>query len=219
MLPLIHSHGMHKEALETFKLLKQNGLRPDIVSYTSLLNAYGRSAQPEKAREVFNEMRKNSCKPNKVSYNALIDAYGSAGLMLKEAISTLLTACGRCRQVTKIDAILAAAKSRAIELNTVAYNSGIGSYLSLGDYEKALELYALMRTRNVKPDAVTYNVLISGSCKLGKYAESLKFFEDMMDLKIHLTKEVYSSVICSYVKQVSITDIYAVNTYIKVDLK
>jgi len=44
--------------------------------------------------------------------------------MLKEAISTLLTACGRCRQVTKIDAILAAAKSRAIELNTVAYNSG-----------------------------------------------------------------------------------------------
>ena len=42
---------------------------------------------------------------------------------------------------------------------------------------------------------------------MGKYAESLKFFEDMMDLKIHLTKEVYSSVICSYVKQVSITDI------------
>jgi len=71
----------------------------------------------------------------------------------------------------------------------------------------------------VKPDAVTYNVLISGSCKLGKYAESLKFFEDMMDLKIHLTKEVYSSVISSYVKQVSITDIYVVNTYIKVDLK
>ena len=64
-----------------------------------------------------------------------------------------------------------------------------------------------------------WSLLISGSCKLGKYAESLKFFEEMMDLKIHLTKEVYSSVISSYVKQVSITDIYAVNTYIKVDLK
>ena len=59
-----------------------------------------------------------------------------------------------------------------------------------------------------------WSLLISGSCKLGKYAESLKFFEEMMDLKIHLTKEVYSSVISSYVKQVSITDIYAVNTYI-----
>jgi len=124
-----------------------------------------------------------------------------------------------CRQVTKIDAILAAAKSRAIELNTVAYNSGIGSYLSLGDYEKALELYALMRTRNVKPDAVTYNVLNSGSCKLGKYAQSLNFFEEMMDLKIHLTKEVYSSVICSYVKQVSITDIYATWNICSLDLE
>ncbi|WVZ62444.1 hypothetical protein U9M48_012196 [Paspalum notatum var. saurae] len=69
----------------------------------------------------------------------------------------------------------------------------IGSYLSLGDYEKALELYTLMRVRNVMPDAVTYNILISGYCKLGKYAESLKFFEDMMDLNIRMTKEVYSS--------------------------
>jgi len=71
----------------------------------------------------------------------------------------------------------------------------------------------------VKPDAVTYNVLISGSCKLGKYAESLKFFEDMMDLKIHFTKKVYSFVICSYVKQVSITDIYATWNICSLDLE
>jgi pentatricopeptide repeat protein len=123
------------------------------------------------------------------------------------SISTLLTACGRCRQLTKIGIILAAAKSRGIQLNTVAYNSGIGSYLSLGDYKKALELYTSMRAGYVKPDAVTYNILISGSCKLGRYVESLKFFEDMMDLNIHLTKEVYSSVICSYVKQASVAGI------------
>ena len=106
--------------------------------------------------------------------------------------------------VTKIDIILVAAKSRGIQLNTVAYNSGIGSYLSMGDYKKALVLYTSMRAGNVKPDAVTYNILISGSCKLGRYVESLKFFEDMLDMNIHLTKEVYSSVICSYVKQASV---------------
>lgn len=120
------------------------------------------------------------------------------------SISTLLTACGRCRHITKIDTVLEAAKFRGIELNIVAYNSGIGSYLSFGDYEKALELYATMMASNVNPDAVTYNILISGLCKLGKYAESLKFFEDMVGLRIPLTKEVYSSLICSYVKQASV---------------
>ena len=80
----------------------------------------------------------------------------------------------------------------------------IGSYLSFGDYEKALEFYATMMASNVNPDAVTYNILISGLCKLGKYAESLKLFEDMVDLRIPLTKEVYSSLICSYVKQASV---------------
>uniref|UniRef100_A0ACD5V0W5 Uncharacterized protein n=1 Tax=Avena sativa TaxID=4498 RepID=A0ACD5V0W5_AVESA len=168
-------------------------------------------------------MRKNSCKPNKVSYNALIDAYGSSG-MWKEAISllhemekdgippdvvsisTLLTACGHCRQITKIDTVLEAAKCRGIELNIVAYNSGIGSYLSFGDYEKASELYTSMMASNVNPDGVTYNILISGLCKLGKYAESLKFFEDMVNLRIPLTKEVYSSLICLYVKQGKLTE-------------
>jgi pentatricopeptide repeat protein len=56
----------------------------------------------------------------------------------------------------------------------------------------------------VKLDAMTYNILFSGSCKLGRYVESLQFFEDMMELNIHLTKEVYSSVICSYVKHGSV---------------
>ena len=77
----------------------------------------------------------------------------------------------------------------------------------MGDYDKALQLYTLMRESNVKPDAVTYNILISGSCKLGKYAESLKFIEDMKNLNIHLTKEVYSSIICLYVKQASFDNI------------
>jgi pentatricopeptide repeat protein len=52
-----------------------------------------------------------------------------------------------------------------------------------------------MRPDNVKLDIVTYNILFSGSCKWGRNVESLQFFEDMMDLKIHLTKEVYWFVI------------------------
>ncbi|KAF5946370.1 hypothetical protein HYC85_016598 [Camellia sinensis] len=209
------SHGMSEEALSVFNKIKQNGFRPDVVSYTSLLNAYGRSEQPEKAQEIFDLMKRNNWKPNVVSYNALIDAYGSNGFLAKAievlremeqngmqpnivSICTLLTACGRCGQKVKIDSILSAAEMRGIKLNTIAYNSAIGSYMNVGEYEKALKLYRSMRKKKVIPDSVTYTVLMSGCCKMSKYDEALEFLREMTDLKIPLSKEVYSSAICAY---------------------
>ncbi|KAG8100311.1 hypothetical protein GUJ93_ZPchr0013g35686 [Zizania palustris] len=131
---------------------------------------------------VFDLMVAEGVKPNIVTYNALLSAYASRDLHSRRRL-------GRC-------------SFNKYSVGCVwSLQAGIKSYLSLGDYEKALELYTSMRISNVKPDAVTYNILISGSCKLGKYVESLGFFEDMMDSKVSLTKEVYSSLIYSYVKQ------------------
>jgi hypothetical protein len=42
-----------------------------------------------------------------------------------------------------------------------------------------------------------------------KYCEALEFLSEMMDLKIPMTKEAYSSVICAYSKQASALAKYA----------
>ncbi|XP_047341957.1 pentatricopeptide repeat-containing protein At2g41720 [Impatiens glandulifera] len=216
------SHGMSKEALSVFNEIKQNGFHPDIVSYTSLLNAYGRSKQPRKAREIFDLIRQSNCKANVVTYNALIDAYASNGFISEGvevlwemeqngiqpnvvSVCTLLAACGRSRQKVKIDSILSAAESRGIQLNTVAYNSAIGSYMNVGEYEKAIDLYRSMK-KKVKPDSVTFNALISGCSKMSMHKEALDFFGEMRDLGIPLSKEVYSSVICAYSNQGRLTE-------------
>ncbi|KAK8301034.1 hypothetical protein V6Z12_D05G435300 [Gossypium hirsutum] len=212
------SHGMSKEAVAVFDQIKQNGFRLDVVSYTSLLNAYGRSQLPEKAREIFDMMKRKNVKPNLVSYNALIDAYGSNGL-LAEAVEVL-------RQMEQegikpnikvnIDAVLSAAELRCIKLNTVAYNSAIGSYMNVGEFEKAIALYKSMRKRKVLADSVTYTVLISGSYKLSRYSEALGFLDDMVGLKIPLTKEVYSSLICVYSKQGQVAEAESMFNMMKV---
>ncbi|KAI3471686.1 hypothetical protein Pfo_028336 [Paulownia fortunei] len=175
------SLGLSESASSIFNEMKQNGIRPDVISYTSLLNAFGRSQQPQKAREIFDMMRRNNCKPNLVSYNALIDAYGSNGFLaeavelLREMEQFLVGSMWSLCQKVKIDSILKAANLRGIELNTIAYNSAIGSYMNVGEYEQALALYRRMREKRVKPDSVTYNVLISGCCKLSKYSEAVEF--------------------------------------------
>ncbi|OMO71313.1 hypothetical protein COLO4_28305 [Corchorus olitorius] len=105
------------------------------------------------------------------------------------SICTLLAACGRSGQKVKIDAVLSAAELRGIELNTVAYNSAIGSYMNVGEFEKAVALYKSMREKKVIPDSVTYTVLISGCYEISKYAEALGFLDDMVGLDLPFTKE------------------------------
>ncbi|CDP11616.1 unnamed protein product [Coffea canephora] len=85
--------------------------------------------------------------------------------------------------------MLRAAELRHIKLNTVAYNSVIGSYMNFGDFEKAIMVYGSMRKHNVKPDSVTYNVLISGCCKMSKFSNALEFLNEMLDLKVPLSQE------------------------------
>ncbi|KAI3471607.1 hypothetical protein Pfo_028257 [Paulownia fortunei] len=195
------SLGLSESASSIFNEMKQNGIRPDVISYTSLLNAFGRSQQPQKAREIFDDEKKQ-LQTEFAEAVELLREMEQVGLQPNVvSISSLLAACGRCCQKVKIDSILKAANLRGIELNTIAYNSAIGSYMNVGEYEQALALYRRMREKRVKPDSVTYNVLISGCCKLSKYSEAVEFLVELRDLKIPLSKEVYSSAICAYSKQ------------------
>jgi pentatricopeptide repeat protein len=161
-------------------------LKPNIITYNALIDAYGSNGLLEEAIGILREMEQDKIHPNVVS------------------ICTLLAACGRCCQKVKIDTVLSAAEMRGIKLNTAAYNSAIGSYINVGEYDKAVDLYKTMREKKIRSDSVTYTVLISGCCKMSKFREALSFMEEMMHLKLPMSKEVYSSVISAYSKQASI---------------
>ena len=76
--------------------------------------------------------------------------------------------------------------------------------MNIGENEKAINLYRTMGKKKVKPDSVTFTQLISGCCRMSQYSEALGFFDEMMDLKIPLSKEAGSSAIRAYSKQASI---------------
>ncbi|XP_071936853.1 pentatricopeptide repeat-containing protein At1g19525-like [Coffea arabica] len=44
-------------------------------------------------------------------------------------------------------------------------------------------------------------MLISGCCKMSKFSNALEFLTEMLDLKVPLSQEMYSSAICAYSKQ------------------
>ena len=55
--------------------MEASELLPDVVTFNSLLGAYGRMGMCEKAEQMMGRMRREGVKPNVVSYNTLILAY------------------------------------------------------------------------------------------------------------------------------------------------
>ncbi|XP_052169592.1 putative pentatricopeptide repeat-containing protein At3g23330 [Oryza glaberrima] len=60
------------EAWEAFRLMKENGLQPDTITYNSFIAAYARAGQKEQAYTLLSNMDEIGLKPNVVSMNALI---------------------------------------------------------------------------------------------------------------------------------------------------
>jgi pentatricopeptide repeat protein len=51
--------GRMEDAVNIFEELQRAGLKPDVVSYTALLQGYGKLKQFNKVTDVFNQMQHN----------------------------------------------------------------------------------------------------------------------------------------------------------------
>ncbi len=60
--------------MEVFAERKQSRLQPDGIIYCSLLSAYKKGEQREKASEVFAKIKQSGLHPDVITYNALISA-------------------------------------------------------------------------------------------------------------------------------------------------
>lgn len=67
-------------SLRVFREMKSVGCKPNICTYTALVNAFAREGLCEKAEEVFEEMQQAGHEPDVYAYNALMEAYSRAGL-------------------------------------------------------------------------------------------------------------------------------------------
>lgn len=62
-------------AMKVFNEMNSIGCKPNICTYTALVNAFAREGLCEKAEEVFEEMQQAEPEPDVYAYNALMEAY------------------------------------------------------------------------------------------------------------------------------------------------
>ena len=61
-------------ALQWFDEMRQQGLKPDVITYSALISAFEKGKVPERALKVFEAMEQQDVVPLVITYNALISA-------------------------------------------------------------------------------------------------------------------------------------------------
>jgi len=62
------------EALAVFQHIKDSGMSPDVVTYTTLMKTFMRAKKFEKVSEVYREMERAGCTPDRKAREMLHDA-------------------------------------------------------------------------------------------------------------------------------------------------
>lgn len=159
-------HGRAKEALETFDLMKNNGMKPDSVTFVSILSACSHNGLVNEGFFHFKSMSSDyEIEPEMRHYSCMVDLLGRAG-RLKEAVdfidripikpgllvwSTLLGAC-RVHGDVEIGNI---AKRKVLDLES--QDSGVhiaASNMSadMGDWEQVVRIRSSMKGFGMKKE-------------------------------------------------------------------
>lgn len=153
------------------------GCKPDVITYSTIIDALGRSGRFSEIRAILNEMHEEEIEPNLVTYTSVISALTRAG-DLEAAMQVL----------SDMDA-------RGVKANVYTFSSLINGAGRSGDFARAFELLNMMRSRGIEPSCVTYVTLISVSMRAGSAKNVLRTVEELGTDRAKSDWEAYQQVL------------------------
>lgn len=152
------STGNYFEAVSVFDELNRAGIKPDPITFTSILSVCSRLASLEKGKEIHESIKDSKFETNEIVMGALLEMYAKCGAVDE--------ACFVFQQLPKKD--------------LMSWTSMITGYGSHGRANEALSLFAKMREENIKPDKVTFLAVLSACSHGGLVDEGCYYFNLMI---------------------------------------
>lgn len=150
--------GKYFEALGIYEDMKVTNVKPDAITFTTILSACSQLAALEKGKEIHNCINQSGLEANEIVMGALLDMYAKCGAM-NEALDVFY-------KLPKRD--------------LVSWTSMINAYGSHGQALEALKLFSKMQQCNAKPDGVAFLAVLSACSHAGLVDEGYYFFNQMI---------------------------------------
>jgi pentatricopeptide repeat protein len=164
--------------------LAESIIKPDEISYNTIIKGCGQTKNLSKAFEFLNRMKKCSVKPNEVTYNSLIDV------------------CVRCGELDSAWSLLPAMESSGLTPDNFTYSTlikGIYPRNDKGGLKKAFDLFNAMKSKGkVKPDEILYNCLMDVCVRYRDTYKAVAVFNEMELMEVKPSAITYGILIKAY---------------------
>ncbi|RRT83952.1 hypothetical protein B296_00016396 [Ensete ventricosum] len=166
------------------------GASPDIISYSTLIDAYCHNGGLLQATELFEEMGDKGLTPNAFTFNSII---------------TLLCKNGK---VVEAERVFMEMMLRGVAPDHVVYTTLINGYCKSGKLPAVYRLVEEMKNSRLVPDSVTYTALIYGLSRSGNMVKANKLFREMVGKGLSPDEVTYTALIDGYCKEGKMNDAF-----------
>lgn len=130
--------------LQVMTLMDEFGVKPDVITYSTIMNAWSTAGFMEKCREIFDDMVKAGIKPDAHAYSILAKGYA------------------RAREPEKAEELLTGMTQSRVRPNVVIFTTVISGWCSASRMERAIKVFDKMCEYKVSPNLKTFETLIWG---------------------------------------------------------
>ncbi|KAK9091867.1 hypothetical protein Syun_026778 [Stephania yunnanensis] len=166
--------------VEVFDEMLKRGVKPDNVTFSTVISCARACSLPEKAVEWFERMPEFGCSPDNVTYSAMIDVYGRAG-----NVDMALRLYDRAR-------------TERWRVDVITFSTLIKIYGSSGNFDGALNVYEEMKALRVKPNLVIYNRLLDTMGRAKRPWQAKNIYREMRSNGFEPSWATYAALLRAY---------------------
>jgi len=158
------------------------GLKPNIVTFNTLLDASAKTGDIKLATYLWDLMLELGLRPNGITYN------------------TMMNTCVKGDDMKRAEWWLQRMQDEGVSLCPVSFNTVIAALAKNGDFEKAEAWFWRMCEAGVTPDRVIYNSMMSARARAGHFQQAGFWLLEMQRNGIRPDERAYNTMICACAK-------------------
>lgn len=202
-------------ALDVYRQMLAEGCHPNLVTYNTLIDVYGKTGAWQEAIRVLDTLAAAGIQPEVRTYNTVIIACNQSS-RAQEALAVyermlaagaqptattytaLISAYGKAGQLDAALQIFQDMVRRGCERNVITYSSLISACEKAGRWELALELFREMHAEGCRPNVVTYNSLIAACAQGAQWEKAQELFDAMRGKGCRPDSVTFGGLIAAY---------------------
>ncbi|XP_020272079.1 pentatricopeptide repeat-containing protein At1g10910, chloroplastic [Asparagus officinalis] len=203
-------NGRFESSIKLFDQMKDDGLSPDLVTYSSLLGGCTKLKQGYcRAMQLVNELKDNGLRMDGVIYGNLLaicasnNLYEEAEVLFQQMknegytpnlfhYSSLLNAYSEDGNYEKAELLIKEMKSLGLQPNKVILTTLLKVYAKGGLFEKSRVLLAELEALGYAKDEMPYCLLMDNLAKAGHIHEAKTIFAEMKEKNVKSDGYSYS---------------------------